>query len=37
MSCNKAADTDSDRREALAQWIRDAAGRLARGLQSPAC
>jgi len=30
------ADTDSDRREALAQWVRDAAGRLARGLQSPA-
>jgi AcrR family transcriptional regulator len=33
----KSADTDSGRREALAQWIRDAAGRLARGLQSPAC
>jgi AcrR family transcriptional regulator len=32
----KSADTDSDRREALGQWIRDAAGRLARGLQSPA-
>jgi len=32
----KTADTDSDRREALGQWIRDAAGRLARGLQSPA-
>jgi AcrR family transcriptional regulator len=32
----KSADTDADRREALAQWIRDAAGRLARGLQSPA-
>ena len=32
----KSADTDSGRREALAQWIRDAAGRLARGLQSPA-
>jgi AcrR family transcriptional regulator len=31
----KSADTDSDRREALGQWIRDAAGRLARGLQSP--
>jgi AcrR family transcriptional regulator len=30
------ADTDSGRREALGQWIRDAAGRLARGLQSPA-
>jgi AcrR family transcriptional regulator len=30
----KSADTDSDRREALGQWIRDAAGRLARGLQS---
>ena len=32
----KSADTDAGRREALAQWIRDAAGRLARGLQSPA-
>jgi AcrR family transcriptional regulator len=32
----KSADTDSDRREALGQWIRDAAGRLARGLQSSA-
>jgi AcrR family transcriptional regulator len=32
----KSADTDSDRREALGQWIRDAAGRLARGLQSQA-
>jgi AcrR family transcriptional regulator len=32
----KSADTDSGRREALSQWIRDAAGRLARGLQSPA-
>jgi AcrR family transcriptional regulator len=32
----KSADTDADRREALGQWIRDAAGRLARGLQSPA-
>jgi AcrR family transcriptional regulator len=32
----KSADTDADRREALAQWIRDAAGRLARGLQSSA-
>jgi AcrR family transcriptional regulator len=32
----KSADTDSDRREALGQWIRDAAGHLARGLQSPA-
>src|SRR3984957_19556708 len=32
----KSADTDPGRREALAQWIRDAAGRLARGLQSPA-
>jgi AcrR family transcriptional regulator len=31
----KSADTDSGRREALGQWIRDAAGRLARGLQSP--
>jgi len=32
----KSADTDSGRRDALGQWIRDAAGRLARGLQSPA-
>jgi AcrR family transcriptional regulator len=32
----KSADTDSGRREVLGQWIRDAAGRLARGLQSPA-
>jgi AcrR family transcriptional regulator len=32
----KSADTDSGRREALGQWLRDAAGRLARGLQSPA-
>jgi AcrR family transcriptional regulator len=32
----KSADTDSGRHEALGQWIRDAAGRLARGLQSPA-
>ena len=32
----KSADTDSGRREALGQWIRDAAGRLARGLQSAA-
>ena len=32
----KSADTDSGRREALGEWIRDAAGRLARGLQSPA-
>lgn len=32
----KSADTDADRREALGQWIRDAAGHLARGLQSPA-
>jgi AcrR family transcriptional regulator len=30
----KSADTDSQRREALKDWIRDAAGRLARGLQS---
>ena len=30
------ADTDSDRREALGQWIRDAAGHLARGLPSAA-
>jgi len=32
----KSADTDAGRREALGHWIRDAAGRLARGLQSPA-
>ena len=32
----KSADTDAERREAFGQWIRDAAGRLARGLQSPA-
>src|ERR1700722_5231851 len=32
----KSADTDSDRREALGQWIRAAAGCPARGLQSPA-
>jgi AcrR family transcriptional regulator len=30
----KAADTDGQRREALEDWIRDAAGRLARGLQA---
>lgn len=30
----KSADTDKARREALSQWIRDAAGSLARGLQS---
>jgi hypothetical protein len=30
----KSADTDTQRREALKDWIRDAAGRLARGLQS---
>lgn len=30
------ADADADRREARCQWIRDAAGSLARGLQSPA-
>jgi AcrR family transcriptional regulator len=29
----KSADTDPQRREALKDWIRDAAGRLARGLQ----
>jgi AcrR family transcriptional regulator len=29
----KTADTDPQRREALKDWIRDAAGRLARGLQ----
>ena len=32
----KSADTDADRREVLGQWIRDAAGSLARGLQSTA-
>ena len=30
----KAADTDGQRREALKDWIRDAAGHLARGLQA---
>jgi len=30
----KSADTDTARREALSQWIRDAAGSLARGLKS---
>jgi hypothetical protein len=30
----KSADTDKARREALSQWIRDAAGSLARGLKS---
>ncbi|HEX7160807.1 MAG TPA: helix-turn-helix domain-containing protein [Trebonia sp.] len=30
----KSADTDRQRREALKDWIRDAAGRLARGLQA---
>jgi AcrR family transcriptional regulator len=30
----KAADTDGQRREALEDWIRDAAGHLARGLQA---
>jgi AcrR family transcriptional regulator len=30
----KSADTDAARRESLSNWIRDAAGRLARGLQS---
>lgn len=30
----KSADTDAQRRDALKDWIRDAAGRLARGLQS---
>jgi AcrR family transcriptional regulator len=29
----KAADTDRQQREVLKEWIRDAAGRLARGLQ----
>ncbi len=30
----KTADTDKARREALKDWIRDAAGTLARGLQA---
>jgi AcrR family transcriptional regulator len=30
----KSADTDAQRREALRDWIRDAAGQLARGLQA---
>lgn len=30
----KSADTDRQRREALKDWIRDAAGQLARGLQA---
>jgi AcrR family transcriptional regulator len=30
----KAADTDGQRQEALKDWIRDAAGQLARGLQA---
>lgn len=30
----KSGDTDKQRREALKDWIRDAAGRLARGLQA---
>jgi AcrR family transcriptional regulator len=30
----KAADTDARQREALKDWIRDAAGQLARGLQA---
>jgi AcrR family transcriptional regulator len=30
----KSADTDRQRREALKDWIRDAAGHLARGLQA---
>ena len=30
----KAADTDKQRRDALKDWIRDAAGQLARGLQA---
>lgn len=30
----KTADTDARRREALSDWIRDAAGHLARGLQA---
>jgi AcrR family transcriptional regulator len=32
----KSADTDRQRREALKDWIRDAAGHLARGLQAAA-
>jgi hypothetical protein len=30
----KTADTDKQRKEALKDWIRDAAGQLARGLQA---
>jgi len=30
----KAADTDNQQLEALKDWIRDAAGQLARGLQA---
>jgi AcrR family transcriptional regulator len=30
----KAADTDKQRKEALKDWVRDAAGQLARGLQA---
>ena len=30
----KAADTEQARKEALRDWIRDAAGHLARGLQA---
>ncbi len=30
----KAADTEQGRKEALKDWIRDAAGHLARGLQA---
>jgi len=32
----KAADTEQGRKEALRDWIRDAAGHLARGLQAAA-
>jgi AcrR family transcriptional regulator len=32
----KSGDTDKQRREALKDWIRDAGGRLARGLQAAA-
>jgi AcrR family transcriptional regulator len=33
---NTTTDTEAARREALSNWVRDAAGRLARGLQSTA-
>ena len=30
----KSADTEQARRDALKEWVRDAAGHLARGLQA---